>query len=552
MNYSHQPKKCFNLILIVVLVLCAVVSTTGFAATTSPVVAPLVKNLIVLVPDGMNATATTLTRWYKGSSLSLDEMLVGGVRTYAANSMITDSAPAATAFATGFKSDSGYISVLPSVIDVPATVKPADADKFRPVVTVLEAAKLMGKATGMVATCNIQHATPACYSAHWSNRNDYNEIGGQQVYEMFDVVLGGGKQYLLPIAEGGKREDDQNLINVLKTNGYDFVENTADMKNSKSSKIWGMFANDAMAYDFDRNPEKEPSLAEMTQKALSLLSKNSNGFILFIEGSEIDWAAHANDPVGVVSDVLAFDSTIKVALDYAKADKNTMVIAFADHCTGGMTIGNTQTNVGYDTLKLNKVIDPLKLAKLTGAGIEKMLNADRSNITDVMTTYYGVSDLTAEEIDAIKKAKAGSMNYVVGPIISKRSCIGWTTTGHTGEDLFLYAYGPGKPSGLIENTEIAKVIDRDMNLNLNVVNKKLFVNATETEFTWGIRRNYHGLGFNNPFILLTKGNSTAELQASTNIMYLNGKQIKLKSLSYIINGVPYVPQQALDLLKEAK
>jgi alkaline phosphatase len=461
MSLNKRKSRHIGLVLGVILIIAFVTVSTGFTAAPTKV-APLARNVIVLVPDGMNATAVTLTRWYQGSPLTMDQILTGAVKTYAANSLITDSAPAATAFATGFKSNAGFISVLPSVIDVPKTVTVSDADKFRPVATVLEAAKLLGKATGLIATSNIQHATPAGYSAHWPNRNDFNEIGEQQVYQGIDVVFGGGKQYLLPVNQGGKREDNENLIEVLKGMGYDFVENTVDMNNSKASKIWGMFANDAMAYDFDRNPEKEPSLAEMTRKALSILSKNPKGFFLFVEGSKVDWAAHANDPIGVISDVLAFDAAVKVALDYAKTNKNTLVLAFTDHSTGGMSIGNTQTNSGYDNLKLSKVIDPLKKANLTGEGVEKQLNPDKSNIADVMNSRYGVSDLTSEEIKSIKNAKPGSLNYVVGPILSKRSSIGWTTTGHNGEDIFLYAYGPGKPTGLIDNTEIARIIERNM------------------------------------------------------------------------------------------
>ena len=328
--------------MILAMVLAIALSSIGAsAAQTAPV-----KNVIVLVGDGMGVAHTTLTRWYKGSPLAMDEMVSGAIKTYCANSMITDSAPAVTAFATGYKSDSKFVSVLPSVIDVPATVEVQEADKFRPVVSVLEAARLIGKSTGIIATSNIQHATPAGYSSHTPNRSDYNDIAEQQVYQNIDVVLGGGKQYLLPAADGGVRGDGENLVNTLKAMGYDFVENTAQMQQSTSKKIWGLFAADAMAYDFDRDPAKEPSLAEMTTKAINTLSKNPNGFFLFVEGSKIDWAAHANDPIGVISDTLAFDASVKVALDYAKTHPGTLVLAFTDHGNGGASTGSFRAGSG--------------------------------------------------------------------------------------------------------------------------------------------------------------------------------------------------------------
>ena len=124
-----------------------------------------------------------------------------GVRAYSAESAITDSAPAATALATGNKSNSGYVGVLPSVVNTPG-VKPVEKeDQFRPVANVLEGAKLSGRATGIVATSEIQHATPAGFSAHNYSRDDFQTLAEQQVYQNIDVVLGGGKQSLLPGAE---------------------------------------------------------------------------------------------------------------------------------------------------------------------------------------------------------------------------------------------------------------------------------------------------------------------------------------------------------------
>ena len=136
-----------------------------------------------------------------------------------------------------------------------------------------------------------------------------------------------------------------------------------------------------MSYELDREKltPTEPSLENMTEKALNLLSKNNKGFFLMVEGSKIDWASHANDPVGVISDVLAFDKAVEKAIEFAKKDGNTVVIVAADHGNGGLTIGNRDTSKNYDKLPLSAFIDPLKKASLTGEGLETKLNADRSN-----------------------------------------------------------------------------------------------------------------------------------------------------------------------------
>ena len=156
--------------------------------------------------DGTSSTATTLARWYKGAPLTLDQIVTGGVRTFSAESAITDSAPAATALATGNKSNSGYLGVLPSIVSSPSLEPIKEEEKLRPVANVLEGAKRTGRATGIVATSEIQHATPAGFSAHHVNRKQFDVIAKQQVYQNIDVVLGGEKQrcYLCKVMESEK------------------------------------------------------------------------------------------------------------------------------------------------------------------------------------------------------------------------------------------------------------------------------------------------------------------------------------------------------------
>lgn len=307
-----------------------------------------------------------------------------------------------------------------------------------------------------------------------------------------------------------------------------------------------------MAYDFDRDPSKEPSLAEMTSKAISTLSKNENGFFLLVEGSKVDWAAHANDPIGVISDTLAFDDAVKVALDFAKKDGNTVVISVTDHGNGGITIGNTATDSNYDKLHIDEYIEPLKKATLTGEGVEKLLNDDRSNIVEVMSKYYGVDDLTEEEIKAIKDTEAGSLNYTVGPIISKRANIGWTTTGHTGEDVPLYIYAPSnceKLSGVVENTDIAKYMSRVMGIDLATATSELFVPVRQEAEKLGATVLWDNTDSLNPNVVINIEGKEIVVPVNKNIAYVNGNKITLSGVT-VFNGInTYVPQDILELIK---
>nr|WP_263327818.1 alkaline phosphatase [Neobacillus sp. Marseille-Q6967] len=509
------------------------------------------KNVIMMVMDGTSSTATTLARWYKGEPLALDQIVSGGVRTYSAESAITDSAPAATALATGNKSNAGYVGVLPSVVNSPGLEPIKEEDKLRPVANVLEGAERSGKATGIVATAEIQHATPAGFSAHHANRNNFEVLGEQQVYQNIEVVLGGGKAALQPATNNGIRQDNENLVEVIKEKGYDFVETKAALLNSKSNKIWGSFSNAALAYDFDRkvlHPE-QPTLAEMTNKAIQALSKDKDGFFLFVEGSKPDWAAHGNDAIGIISDVLAFDAAVAEALEFAKKDGNTMVIAVADHGNSGISIGSLNTNKTYYKTPVSAYIDPLKKAELTLEGAISQLKDDLSNLEEV-AGLYGLDNLNVDEKEKLNTAQTKAD---VGPILVKlladRANIGFTTGGHTGEDVFLYSYGPQRPFGFIENTDIAKLMAKVMGFDLNELTNKLFIDAESAFKTIGAVVTINKTNPANPVLVVTHKGSTAELPANKNIIRINGKDYELGSVVVESNGKYYVPEEAVKIFK---
>ncbi len=272
------------------------------------------KNVILLIPDGCSSEQYTLARWSKGQPLAFDSILTGAVRTFIADSVVADSAPAATAYATGVRTSDKFISVGPRAAGRLAILPaPAEGLPYRPLATVLEGAKLQGKAVGLVATARVSHATPAAFAAHTPERDQELAIMTQLVHHDLDVVLGGGAALLLPEAQGGKRTDGADLRAVLQKRGYQLAANREELARVKAGKLYGLFAPGHLEPDIDRATfaPGQPSLAEMTQKALAILSQSPKGFFLMVEGSQVDWACHANDPAHLLSELLAYDRAVQ-------------------------------------------------------------------------------------------------------------------------------------------------------------------------------------------------------------------------------------------------
>ena len=546
---QKQHQRSFSWLLLTAFLVCLLLPVPAWAAPA--------KNVILLMTDGTSSAHLTLARWYKGAPLALDDILVGGLRTYSAESLITDSAPAATAFATGHKTNTKFLGILPEKTTMPGVPAIAPADQFKPTATVLEGARLMGKSVGLVATSQIQHASPAAFSAHTPFRDRYPLIAQQQVYGNIDVVFGGGLQYLLPKEHGGVRTDGQDLTEVLKANGVSLLRNRDELLAFNGRRAWGLFAPDALAYEFDRKDfaPTEPSLAEMTRAAIGALSKNEKGFFLFVEASKVDWAAHDNDPTGVVSDLLAYDEAVRVALDFARRDGQTLVMAFADHGTGGMAIGRKEIYKIYDKLPFEHVLGPLKQVAYTGEGLGRLIGDNRSefNIRVQMMQNYALNDLTEEEVTAIQKAKMKrGLSHVIGPMLSKRAGIGWIYTGHTGEDLFLYAFGPNKPTGLIQNTDIARITAQSLGFDLAETSRNLFVDAAAAFAAIGASTRLDASDPDAPALIVEKGLRRAMLP-------LNANRLQTGKASHVLPGlvvqVPktgqvFVPQKAVDILRE--
>ena len=524
-----------------------------------------INNVIVLVPDGCSQSEETLARWYSGKSLELDNMVTGTVSTYSTDSVITDSSSAATAFATGYKTTNGFISVGPSNSTVLSTLEaPPEKLQYRPLATVLEASKLKGKATGLVVTVRASHATPAAFAAHVDERDNENEIMKQMVYENIDVVFGGGSSYLIPVSEGGVRTDGENLTKVLLGRGYQYVDNKNKMTNLTSGRVWGIFASGHMASDINRPylAPNQPSLEQMTGKAIDLLSQNKKGFFLMVEGSQVDGGDHANDPIYAVTEFLAFDKAVKVAVDFAKKDGHTLVLVFPDHNTGGMTIGS-YSDSNYMSTTVEDVVGPLKGMKLNSIGVASKIGKDLSpeNIKTQIKTWWSI-DATDNDVTEILKlynnGKGLTLDYALSEVISRNhTVIGWTTHGHDGSDVPLWAYGPDRLTGHVDNTEIAGYIAKKMGFNLSKVNSRLFIEVGDV-FS---KDNGDGkLGKNEYLLDMTNSSNPvlrigdAELPVDKNILVKNGVIHELEGIVVYapVTGKVYIPAEAISMVNGIK
>lgn len=412
------------------------------------------KNLIVLIGDGMGPAQVSAARYYqqyvKGiDKLNLDPYYVGQATTYAdrgedggtiVSGIVTDSASAGTAFATGHKTYNAGISV-------------SNEDVSKPFASIIEAAEINGKSTGLVTTARITHATPAVYASHVRSRDNENAIASQYLDSGVDVLFGGGKSFFVTKEEKGKRTD-KSLLPDFEAKGYKIVENAQSLKSltAKDAKVLGLFGSSHVAYVPDRT-EETPSLADMTSKALEILSADADGFAIMIEGGRIDHAGHANDLPTMVQEALDFDAAFKVAIDFAKKNGNTSVVVTADHETGGLSLSRDNIyEVNIDLWDKQKHSSESLIAALDGAKTV-------ADIKKIVSENTWITDLTNEEAQQILDGDGSSYKREGGynAVISKRLLIGWSGHGHSAVDVGVWAYGPiaDKLKGQVDNTQIA-------------------------------------------------------------------------------------------------
>lgn len=286
------------------------------------------RNVIFLAYDGTGyedaAAAGHFSRRLLDRPLVFDRLMgagaAGTVRTHSLTSVVTDSAAATSAWATGRKIVNGALSQYP------------DGTRLA---TILELARDRGLATGLVTSTRMTHATPAGWAAHVGFRNEEADIADQYLDARPDVLLGGGQG---PFT-AGEREDGRDLFAEFRALGYDVLHTAEDLERSNGSRLLGTFTPgmEHLPYEVDRRFQSHPapSLATLTRKALDVLAGSERGFVLQVEAGRIDHANHSNDPGAMIWDWMASEDALAVMVDFVDRRDDTILIAVPDHDTGG-------------------------------------------------------------------------------------------------------------------------------------------------------------------------------------------------------------------------
>ncbi|EKP0278978.1 alkaline phosphatase [Aeromonas bestiarum] len=441
------------------LVCTALLTALGGAAQAQ---ASDAKNVILFIGDGMGPTVLTATRLFKvGEEGDLEMMKLprsARIKTFSNDAQTTDSAPSMAAYTTGVKMNNEVIAMSSDTRAV-APAKDANgnkginncsSDNGTPVPSILELAKAAGKSVGAVTTTELTHATPAATYAHICHRDAAYAIAEQAVPggagfnaalgDGVDVLMGGGANHWTPYSASNKggRADGRDLTAELTAQGYSYVTTQSDLAKISSGKLLGLFSPKShLDYELDRVAKgaanTQPSLSEMTAKAIDLLSQNSQGYFLMVEGGRIDHALHGTNAKRSLTDAVALDEAVKTAL--GKVDlKDTLIVVTADH-------DHTMTINGYSA-KGNKVLDLVK-------------NADGSTQNDVdgkpfTTLVFG----NGPNRPAVRPTLTS--NEVMADDYLQETGVKLGSETHGGGDVMLFADGAGSSrfKGTLDNTKV--------------------------------------------------------------------------------------------------
>ncbi|WP_440894311.1 alkaline phosphatase [Aeromonas dhakensis] len=421
------------------------------------------KNVILFIGDGMGPTVLTATRLYKvGEEGNLEIMKLARsarIKTFSNDAQTTDSAPSMAAYTTGVKMNNEVIAMSSDTkavapgkdVNGNKGINNCTSDNGKPVPTILELAKAAGKSVGAVTTTELTHATPAATYSHICHRDAAYAIAEQAVPggagfntslgDGVDVLMGGGANHWTPYnstSNKGGRADGRDLTAELTAQGYHYVTTKDDLAGVNSGKVLGLFsAKSHLDYELDRVAKgaasTQPSLSEMTAKAIDLLSQNSQGYFLMVEGGRIDHALHGTNAKRSLTDAVALDEAVKTAL--GKVDlKDTLIVVTADH-------DHTMTINGYSA-KGNKVLDLVK-------------NGDGSTQNDVdgkpfTTLVFGNGPNRADVRPTLTSDQVMADDYL------QETGVKLGSETHGGGDVMLFADGAGSSrfKGTLDNTKV--------------------------------------------------------------------------------------------------
>ncbi len=416
------------------------------------------KNIIIIVSDGMSIGTLNMADLYlnrktgKGSNwlqLYKDKKVSRAMMDMAsASSIVTDSAAASSSWGSGFRVKNGSLNIG------------TNGEEYLPIWQKFQKA---GKMAGCVTTVPITHATPAGFCVAAKSRNSQDAIAEMYLDLKFDIMLGGGDNYF----SATSRKDQRDLYQEYRNKGYTVVKSKTELENCNfDTPILGVFDKEGLPYSKDRESNKEqinsiPTLAEMTQKAIDKMKNNPKGFVLQVEAGKVDWAAHGNDIAGLLYDQVAHDEAIKVAMDFAEKDKNTLVIITTDH-------GNANPGIVYGK-EANENFDTIQKYTQTNDWILNGINKETS-IAKVIERIEYANNIAIKEEEAKEllhyytniKQENGVYNprflplKALGDIQKKHNSVGWISTDHSADYTELAIYGPGSEllSPFIINTDL--------------------------------------------------------------------------------------------------
>ena len=427
------------------------------------------KNIIMIIGDGMGPAYTSAYRYYMDNpatsqveSTVFDQLLVGMSSTYSSGTQehhtkktyVTDSAASATALSTGVKTYNQAVA-----LDV----------NDKPLLTLMEYAKSIGKTTGLVVTSQINHATPASFVAHNTYRYNYDDIADSyfdnRVNGKFvaDLMFGGGQKYFI--------REDRNIAAQFVKAGYQYYDRFDQLSKFDRLPALGLFASSGLGYTFD-NPVKY-RLLKMVKKATKLLGSPDKGYFLLVEGSMIDWCGHDNDIACAMHEVDGLAKTVEYLRDYVDKRDDTLLVMTADHETGGLSIGaqgvyqwkkDIIKQVKHSMTSIISFLlegqDPAKLwqeqigIEIDDAGLAQITTAQKAAIK-------AIDESPKEDAEKLKTARTNiriKLITQVSDVLARLTLTGWTSINHTGADVQVFAHGKSKAlfNGHQDNTDIAK------------------------------------------------------------------------------------------------
>lgn len=440
------------------------VGASGLALATFgfPKVAPaqtkpgrkLAKNVIFCVSDGMSIGVPTLTSQYleltKGkpsywrSLGDRGDVFWGLVDTRSLNSEITDSSAASSSWSTGRRIWNGQVSMFP------------DGTELK---TLCAVAKDAGMKRGLVTTATITHATPAGFGVSHHARDDEQGIAVKYLQNEIEVLMGGGNRVLAP----DKRKDGRDLYEEFRKKGYEIARTSSELAAGRGERVLAVFSEGYVPFEIDRVHQPDlaatvPSLAEMSRRALRALEGSSEGFLLQIEGARIDHGAHANDFAASLFDQIAFEEAVRVAMEFAENDGETLVVVTSDH-------GNSNPGLAQfgEYGQSERGLPSFERLTSSFEGMSKELGACKSaqDYADLFEAKLGVR-LTGKEavfltdpsaLQMFSAYRGGSQRLAL--VLGNHTGVGWVGSNHSSDWVILSAFGPGAErfAGPLDNTD---------------------------------------------------------------------------------------------------